>query len=418
MLEHLQGAVTIGTYIQRPNSTVRYMIIDVDISKKIMLQTERESPVFQSYLEQAWNQAEKIRKIVENFGMYGYTEYSGCRGYHVWILFTEWIPVRYVNMFADVIEHQIANEKHDEISVEYFPNKTRVKAGKYGQVIKLPYGRHLRTGEQSYFIEQDGSPVTDLEHFLDSLAKNTLNAIKKVLAKNSVMKEKVQDKKVDDNLEVFGELEENVEEILGKCNLMRYLCMKAVKTGYLTHAERLSVLYVFGHLGVEGHEFVHKIMSYTLNYQYNVTDKFIQRIPAKPISCIKLREQYKQITAEYGCSCTFKRSKNCYPSPVLHAIALSNHVNSEITLPTSRTLTKEKERKVLDEINIHKKAQELAGKILEMKKQKRGLDAAIVKVEKELEKIYDNAGVDCLEIEMGMLVRRQTGQGYEWLIEI
>lgn len=53
-----------------------------------------------------------------------------------------------------------------------------------------------------------------------------------------------------------------------------------------------------------------------------------------------------------------------------------------------------------------------------MKKQKCGLDAAIVKVEKELEKIYDNAGVDCLEIEMGMLVRRQMGQGYEWLIEI
>lgn len=73
---------------------------------------------------------------------------------------------------------------------------------------------------------------------------------------------------------------------------------------------------------------------------------------------------------------------------------------------------------MFDEINIHKKAQELAGRILEMKKQKRGLDAAIVKVEKELEKIYDNAGVDCLEVEMGMLVRRRTKQGYEWLIEL
>ena len=35
---------------------------------------------------------------------------------------------------------------------------------------------------------------------------------------------------------------------------------------------------------------------------------------------MKLREQYKLITAEYGCSCNFKRTKNCYPSPVLHAI--------------------------------------------------------------------------------------------------
>lgn len=102
----------------------------------------------------------------------------------------------------------------------------------------------------------------------------------------------------------------------------------------------------------------------------------------------------------------------------MHAIALANHVNMEVTLPTSRTLTKEKEQKVLDEINIHKKAQELVSRILEMKKQKRGIDAAIVKIEKELERIYDNAGVDCLEVEMGMLVRRRTEQGYEWLIEV
>lgn len=351
-------------------------------------------------------------------GIYSYIEYSGCRGYHVWIFFTEWIPVRYVNMLTDVIEKRLAVDASDEISVEFFPNKTRVKAEKFGQVIKLPYGRHTRTGERSYFMDESGEPVGDLDAFLDSLSKNTLNAVKKVLAMNIGMKEDIREKTVDTNLDAFGKLEDDVAEILGKCSLMRYLCQKAVKTGYLSHAERLSVLYVFGHLGSVGHEFVHLVMSHTLNYQYNTTDRFVQRIPAKPISCIKLREQYKQVTAEYGCSCTFKRSKNCYPSPVLHAIALANNVNTEVTLPTSRTLTKENERKVLDEINIHKKAQELASRILEMKKQKRGIDAAISKIERELEKIYDSANVDCLEVEMGMLVRRRTEHGYEWLIEI
>ena len=67
---------------------------------------------------------------------------------------------------------------------------------------------------------------------------------------------------------------------------------------------------------------------------------------------------------------------------------------------------------------MFKKAQQLAEKIVEMKKQRKGIDSAIRKVEKELEKIYDTAGVDCLEVEMGMLVRRKKGNGYEWLIEI
>lgn len=418
IMNHLKGDITIGTYIQRPNSTVKYMVIDVDISKKIMLQVQRDSTIFQTYLEKVWHYAGELKKILKTLGICSYIEYSGCRGYHVWIFFTEWIPVRYVNMLTDIIESKMKTIGQEDICVEFFPNKTRVKADKFGQVMKLPYGCHIRTGEQSYFLDDSGKPIMELNPFIDSLSKTSLNAVKKVLAKNMGMKEDILEKTVDTNLEAFGQMEEEVAEILTKCNLMRYLCQKSVKTGYLSHAERLSVLYVFGHLGNAGHEFVHYVMSHTLNYQYHTTERFIQRIPEKPVSCIKLREQYKQITAEYGCSCTFKRSKNCYPSPVLHAIALSNNVNAEVTLPTSRTMTKENEKKVLDEINIHKKAQELASRILELKKQKRGIDTAILKVERELEKIYDNANIDCLEVEMGMLVRRKTEHGYEWLIEI
>ena len=160
-------------------------------------------------------------------------------------------------------------------------------------------------------------------------------------------------------------------------------------------------------------------MSYTLNYQYQVTDRFIHKIPQKPISCIKLREQYRQITAEIGCTCNFKRTKNCYPSPVLHAITSADTENGQITIPASRTLSKEKEKNIYEEINVYKKVQELAGKILEMKRQKRGIDKNISKVERELETIYDGMKTDCLEVEMGLLCRRKKSDGsYEWLIEI
>ena len=73
---------------------------------------------------------------------------------------------------------------------------------------------------------------------------------------------------------------------------------------------------------------------------------------------------------------------------------------------------------LIEEINIHKKVQDLALKILDLKKQKRKIDHSVEKVEKELEQIYDDAQIDCLEIEMGLLVRREKGNDYEWLIEI
>ena len=413
---HLKGDITIGTYIQRPNSTVKSIIIDVDVSKKVLLQYDRTTSEFKEYMVKAGQYASEILHIYRNWGLTGYVEYSGCRGYHVWLLFTEWIPVRYANMFCELLERTLP--KDEDISVEYFPNKTRIKPGKYGQCIKLPFGRHIRTGEVSCFMEESGVIAYDLNAFMDGLARYQLPAIKKILAANTGFSDNgpVTDIELDE--EAFKDLPSSVEAVLQNCNLMKYLCQKASKTGYLTHFERLSLLYVFGHLGEEGKEFIHLIMSMTLNYQYQTTEKFISKIPEKPISCIKLRDQYKSITAEYGCSCSFKRSRNCYPSPVLHAISLSSDITESITVPVSRTLTKENEQKVIDEMNIHKKAEEFAGKILEMKKQRRKLDASIHKVENELSKIYDAQGIDCLEIEMGLLVRRKKENGYEWLIEI
>lgn len=412
---HLEGNTTIGTFIQRPNSTVKFIVIDVDVSKRVLIQYDRSTPEFKEYLKKAGEKAKEIVKLYRNWGLEAYVEYSGCRGFHVWLLFTEWIPVRYANMFTELLERKISTDP--DITIEYFPNKTRLKPGKNGQCMKLPFGRHIRTGEVSRFLDEDGNYVQDVNAFIDGLARFQLAAIKKVLAANADYKD-TGNKSVELDPEVFGKVPDTIKKVLDNCNLMKYLCQKASKTGYLSQFERLSLLYVFGHMGEEGHEFIHMIMGMTLNYQYQVTQKFIHKVPDKPISCVKLRDQYKSITAEYGCSCNFKRSKNCYPSPVLHAISLSVESSNEITIPTSRTLTKENEIKVMAELNIHKKAEELAGKILDLKKQRRRLDSNIRKIENDLSKIYDAENIDCLEIEMGLLVRRKKDDGYEWVIEI
>lgn len=415
--EHLQGNKTVGTYIQRTNSTVKSIIVDVDVSKKVLLQYDRSTDQFKEYLKKAFAKAKEIVKFYQRLGVEGYVEYSGCRGYHVWLLFSEWIPVRYANMFSDLIDRSIMHD--DDITIEYFPNKTRIKAGKYGQCIKLPYGIHSRTGEIAYFINEDENAVYDINKFIDGIARYQVSVIKKILAANTDFKESKTRCEIQLEKEFLKNIPENVRTVLENCNLMKYLCQKVLKTGYLSHFERLSILYVFGHLGDEGKEFIHQLMGKTLNYQYNITEKFIQKIPQKPISCIKLRDQYRNVTAEYGCNCNFKRTKNCYPSPVLHAIALSNFNSESITVPTSRSLTKENEQKVIEELNVHKKAEEIARKILELKKQKRRLDASIIKIEKELNKLYENADTDCLEIEIGLLLRRKKDdETYEFIIEI
>lgn len=290
-------------------------------------------------------------------------EDTGFRGYHVWVFFTEWIPVRYINQFTDCVQKELEAEEED-IVLEIFPNNIRVRQGKCGQRIKLPLGIHIRTGQQSFFLDEGMSPVVDYKEFLSGIAKYSLAAVRKILGMYT-MDVKGQPgqpelKVADQNLERFGPLPEAVRIVLEKCSLMRYLCQKAATTGYLAHSERLSVLYVFGHMGDEGKEFLHTVMGFTMNYQFDITQRFIDKLPEKPISCVKLREQYKLITAEYGCSCNFKRTKNCYPSPVLHAIKNSGEDQTEITVPVSRTVSRTREEKIYEEINIHKQTEKLA----------------------------------------------------------
>ena len=416
--QHLSGDVILGTYVQRPNGTSKYVVFDIDISKKILLQYDYGSSEFTVYKQNAAEYASKLCKIFRRMGMTGYIEDSGFRGYHVWVFFTGWIPVRYINRFTECVQKELG-DSGDGITMEVFPNSARIRAGKFGQKIRLPLGVHIRTGNRSYFIDVQFRPITDYKDYFSGVAKFSLNAVQKVLGTYlPETKEQEKYKVVDTDLEKFGTLSETVRIVLEKCSLMRYLCQKAASTGYLSHFERMSILHVFGHMGDEGREFVHTVMAFTLNYQYDTTEKFILKIPEKPISCAKLREQYKLITAEYGCSCNFKRTKNCYPSPVLHAIKNSGEEESGITVPISRTISKAKEEKVYEELNIHKQTEKLAQRIIELKKQKRGLDRSIRKTEEELQKIFDNAGIDCLEIAMGLLVRRKKGEEYEWLIEL
>lgn len=414
---HFMGEITAATYVQRSNSTSKYMVMDIDISKKVLILHPYGSEEFKSYKEKALDIVKNMESEIEKLGLKCYIEDTGHRGYHMWLFFGEWIPVRYIHMLADYIQKNIFPDEED-ISIEIFPNKTRIKEGKLGQAIKIPLGYHTKTGNKSCFLDDDFHPVSDYHMFLDSVAVFGLKNIRKLLGKINVSNNTKQ-RELDTDISVFGKTDEAINQVLSKCNLMRYLCQKAYKTGYLSHFERLSVLYVFGHMGDNGKEFVHTVMSYTLNYQYSITQKFISKIPAKPVSCIKFREQYKMITAEYGCNCNFRRTKNCYPSPVLHAIKNADSEQGEVTIPTSRTITKEKERVVYDEINIHKKANAIAAKILEYKKQKRGIDKNIERLEDDLQNIFENAGIDCLEIEIGMLVRRKKENGeYEWIIEI
>lgn len=414
--EHLSGKQTLATFIQRNNNTVKYMVFDIDITKKALAESNGNTALQAEYQQLALQKAVELQKICQKSGLTTYIEYSGYKGYHVWLFFDEWISVRYVNLLQDAI---LSKQSGKElcIQIECFPNKTRTGNGNSGPGIKMPWGRHFRSGQYTYFVGEDMELWEKQKDMLNGVARFSISEIKRVIAASTGHNISIK-KKTETSLDEFGEIPESIKMVLSHCGLMQYLCGKSKNTGYLSHFERLTVLYVFGHLGKEGKEFVHKIMEYTLNYQYNVTEKYIKRLPEKPVSCVKLREQYKQITAETGCNCNFKRIQGCYPSPVLHVIRDASHIPEGVTVPASRNISPSEEKKIPKELNIHKRAEEITHKMMELRKQERGIKRAIEKQEMELNKILDETGSDSIELEIGMLKRNKVNGRYEWSVEL
>lgn len=118
---HFEGGCTVGTYVQRNNNTARFMVIDVDVSKKVLLEIGGDREKLQPYLQKAAIQVGKIQEELKYLGLRGWVEESGYRGYHIWILFTEWVSVRYLNMLQDIIENCLGNlpEMHTNIKRLY-----------------------------------------------------------------------------------------------------------------------------------------------------------------------------------------------------------------------------------------------------------------------------------------------------------
>lgn len=304
------------------------------------------------------------------------------------------------------------------INVECFPNRTRAKGDKFGQALKLPWAKHYKSNQFSLFVDDDGNVIDNQKDVLDNAILYTVAKIKRVIASNTGEQLSMNSGVEEFDTSEYQEYAEVIQLVLTKCGLARYIYNKAKTTGYLTHMERLTTLYIFGHLGDSGKEFVHKVMEFTLNYQYSVTQRYINKLPDKPISCSKLREQYKQLTAQVGCNCRFIKTKECYPSPVLHALKNAKEIPKGMNLPTGRNSKKSEDTTICKQVNIHKQAAEIASKLVELRRQERGVQKAIDKQQEALNQLMDAAGVDCLEIDIGLLVRRKSEDGYDYSIEL
>lgn len=152
--EHLDGQASYGVYVIKPvENTVSYIVFDLDIMD------EDAAIMLLSCICDM--------KLIEGDTVGGdrthvLREFSGNKGTHYWLFFSEPIAAEKVRRWvaADFMPkwQKVATENGWPAGLEVFPKQDGVPEGGFGNLIKLPLGIHAVSGRKSEIVSGQGLP--------------------------------------------------------------------------------------------------------------------------------------------------------------------------------------------------------------------------------------------------------------------
>ena len=314
MQAHVRGDVTVGVYPVGQDGTVRFLAIDLDI-QKVALEQARENPVMKEAMKT--QVLKDVRRLCAGFAALKLPvvlEDSGHKGCHVWLFFAEPVRAVHARKFAQAFVKRFGPPS-EHVQWEIFPKQDDVSEGELGNLIKLPLGIHKKTGQRGVFVDIEGQPIAKQGEVLKRIQPISLSDFKEAVARLTGRETgSVAPLQKEDLAEQFPEL----KPILSGCAVARALCEKAFSTHHLTHSERHVLKCVFGHLGEQGHAFLHAVIGACSDYNRDTTQYHLNQLRPSPIGCPRIRRYLPDLTETVSCCCEFKLPEGGYPSPVLH----------------------------------------------------------------------------------------------------
>jgi len=329
---HLKGDVTLAVYPVTAKDTVNFIVFDVDTAKRVIL--ESGGGLVEESRSRAHRDILRIKSTCEGLGLAMVIEDSGYKGRHGWVFFEEELPAaRAIQAGREIMKK--SGGPSEGMIWELFPMG---KSERHLSLIKLPLGINRKNNRRCLFLNSDNHPIADQGLFLKTIKRNSPGDLGKVLDENDAgCGEGVRGEGGSLTPGDHGRpaLSPALAKLVDSCKIVGHLVSKARDTSYLNHYERTCLLYTLGFAGEEGCKLLHKVISYCINYDYQYTQKQIERRKESPMSCAKIMENFPELAEALGCGCKFKLPPRSYPSPVLYLL------ESEIETAGSGTVCSE-----------------------------------------------------------------------------
>lgn len=407
---HLLGNYTVGIYQLRINGTVNWSAFDVDLNKKYWQQIQTGEIDREKLLKLTFSTAMSIYRKLKECSFEPVIEYSGFKGYHIWLFFKSPLPAFQVKAFMTGILRQIEFDR-EKLHVEIFPKQAKVKEDGLGNLVKIPLGVHKKTGEFSYFVDEKGAKIEKHFEYLRQICKIDREIfLEKTKALKSIGREQVTRGKKEAPGGKIQVKEGKVEEfdpytsvefnyLISKCEVLAYIVNKLTKSNDLNNDERITLKYSFGHLN-NGVEIVNSLLEQIPGIKE--TEFLKSKFSGNPISCPKIRKRLSEATMYLDCNCDFGEIPT-YPNPLLHLRELHKADNAPLRRQEAHAVrfqnTLQQYLKLKEEINERR---------LHLKE-----------IEKFFHQYFDQQDMDEVQTSIGVLKRifHPDGQ-YEFIIKL
>ncbi|MGG3118663.1 TOTE conflict system archaeo-eukaryotic primase domain-containing protein [Bacillus paranthracis] len=304
---------------QQVKTRLKWICLDFDIDKKIL---ETDFPKNQQkYIDILINEVREICKFLDSYEINYLVEFSGNRGIHIWVIFTEPVEKSHAFQFVQRLVEEIKNNQSPYINVDLFPKSGQNNNNKVGFGVKLPLSLHTKSRNYSYFIDDIYSFVYSSEIWKNKFDEEFLSSQLTLLSR--YQKQSFKDVALKLNLELeadeittqtnpfiptknaLKETNENLDDVLNKikqCTIIDEILKKYPND--LNESERIIFVGLLNKLRTPqnenyGKELLWDFFSKMDNFKPELTRKKLENLNLHPPTCGFLRNKFSQ----HNCKC-------------------------------------------------------------------------------------------------------------------
>jgi tetratricopeptide (TPR) repeat protein len=367
--QHVLGAATLGVYPVRRDDSCCFLALDVDSTSPMAELSRGEA---REAIAATLAAARELAAALSGLGLDSVVEKSGFKGHHVWVFFERPWPARKARRLGLALRDE--KKLPARVSVEVFPAQGRVRPGGLGNLIKLPLGVHLRSGEPSELLESDGSPCRNPFRLLAEVRRAPKEALERALERMSSRDADGEGSGGEDGKTEAADpagpraaesppgmdearaicldqyrIDEDEEVALldDRCPALSSLMARCEAKDPLTHDEQCAITYTLGHLS-RGAEAVNVLLEHTRGG----TPPLVSRLRGNPMSCAKIRSRLDLDLGEGGCDCVFDPTLGSYPHPLLHLSTLAAERSADSSEPVRDGAERESLEAELERVRV------------------------------------------------------------------